>query len=227
MKQTIGKVEGADGGTLFLDEIGDMPLALQAKLLRFLQQRVIERVGGRELIPVDVRIVAATNRDLEAAMKEGSFRQDLYYRICEITVPIPPLRERDSDSVLIANYLLNQACQRHNRQTLKFATDALQAIEAYRWPGNVRELENRVNRAAIMAEGKLVTVADLGLSNSAVDSGEQLTLREIRARADGQAVQRALAVSEGNVSQAAKLLGVTRPTLYDLMEQLGIRRAAD
>jgi two-component system NtrC family response regulator len=227
VKQTIGKVESADGGTLFLDEIGDMPLALQAKLLRFLQQRVIERVGGRELIPVDVRIVAATNRDLEAAMKEGSFRQDLYYRVSEITVAIPPLRARQSDSVLIANYLLQQACERHGRNSLRFAAEALQAIEAYSWPGNVRELENRVNRAAIMADGKLVTVTDLGLSPVTAAADEHLTLREIRSRAEGQAVQRALALSEGNVSQAAKLLGVTRPTLYDLMEQLGIRRAAE
>ncbi len=218
VKQTRGKIETADGGTLFLDEIGDMPLALQAKLLRFLQERVIERVGGRELIPVDVRIIAATHQDLKAAIAEKSFREDLFYRISEVTVNIPPLRERGSDAVLIANYLLQEACKRHGKAQLKLAPDAIAAIERHPWPGNVRELENRVNAAAIMAEGKLVTAEDLTLERPA--EGETiLPLREVRQQAESAAIQRALAIAGGNISKAAELLGVTRPTLYDLMER--------
>ena len=219
VKQTKGKVETADGGTLFLDEIGDMPLSLQAKLLRFLQERAIERVGGRELIQVDVRIVAATHRDLKEAIAQKTFREDLYYRISEITVLIPPLRERGSDAVLIANHLLQQACRRNNRPLLKLAPDAIAGIEQYSWPGNVRELENRVTSAAIMAEGKLVTATDLALQAPASEEGETLLLREVRQRAETAAVQRALAIAAGNISKAAELLGVTRPTLYDLMER--------
>ena len=222
VKQTKGKIEMADGGTLFLDEIGDMPLALQAKLLRFLQERVIERVGGRELIQVDVRIIAATHRDLKAAIGEKTFREDLFYRISEVAVNIPPLRERGSDSVLIANYLLQQACKRHGKPALKLGPDAITAIESHPWPGNVRELENKVNAAAIMAEGKLVTAEDLTLDAQAAD-GEAgiLPLREVRQRAETAAVQRALAITGGNISKAAELLGVTRPTLYDLMGRTG------
>ena len=220
VKQTCGKVEIADGGTLFLDEIGDMPLALQAKLLRFLQERVIERLGGREVIQVDVRIIAATHRDLKAAIAEKTFREDLFYRISEVAVQIPPLRERGSDAVLIANYLLQQACKRHGRPALKLAPDAIAAIEQYPWPGNVRELENRVNTAAIMSEGKMVTAADLTLEGQGVEA-EVLPLREVRQRAEAAAVQRALAITDGNISKAAELLGVTRPTLYDLMGRTG------
>ncbi|MGC8522486.1 MAG: PEP-CTERM-box response regulator transcription factor [Steroidobacteraceae bacterium] len=221
VKQTRGKIETADGGTLFLDEIGDMPLALQAKLLRFLQERVIERVGGRELIQVDVRIIAATHRDLKAAILEKSFREDLFYRISEVTVNIPPLRERGSDAVLIANYLLQEACRRHGKAQLKLSPDAIAAIEHYPWPGNVRELENRVNAAAIMAEGKMVTAEDLTLEQPE-DGHVILPLREVRQRAESAAVQRALAITGGNISKAAELLGVTRPTLYDLMERTSI-----
>ena len=221
VKQTRGKIETADGGTLFLDEIGDMPLPLQAKLLRFLQERVVERVGGRELIQVDVRIIAATHRDLKAAIAEKTFREDLFYRISEVTVNIPPLRERGSDPVLIANYLLQEACKRHGKAQMKLAPDAIAAIEHYHWPGNVRELENRVNAAAIMAEGKLVTAEDLTLEQPA-DGGVVLPLREVRQRAESAAVQRALAITGGNISKAAELLGVTRPTLYDLMERTAI-----
>ena len=220
VKQTRGKIETADGGTLFLDEIGDMPLALQAKLLRFLQERVIERVGGRELIQVDVRIIAATHRDLKAAILEKSFREDLFYRISEVTVNIPPLRERGCDAVLIANYLLQEACRRHGKAQLKLSPDAIAAIEHYPWPGNVRELENRVNAAAIMAEGKMVTAEDLTLEQPE-DGHVILPLREVRQRAESAAVQRALAITGGNISKAAELLGVTRPTLYDLMERTG------
>ena len=221
VKQTRGKIETADGGTLFLDEIGDMPLPLQAKLLRFLQERVVERVGGRELIQVDVRIIAATHRDLKAAIAEKTFREDLFYRISEVTVNIPPLRERGSDPVLIANYLLQEACKRHGKAQMKLAPDAIAAIEHYHWPGNVRELENRVNAAAIMAEGKRVTAEDLTLEQPA-DGGVVLPLREVRQRAESAAVQRALAITGGNISKAAELLGVTRPTLYDLMERTAI-----
>ncbi len=221
VKQTKGKIETADGGTLFLDEIGDMPLALQAKLLRFLQERVIERVGGRELIQVDVRIIAATHRDLKAAIAEKTFREDLFYRISEVTVQIPPLRERGSDPVLIAHYLLQQACKRHGKASLKLGPEAIRAIEQYPWPGNVRELENKVNAAAIMSEGKLVSAEDLSLEVPPDAEAEILPLREVRQRAETAAVQRALAIAGGNVSKAAELLGVTRPTLYDLMERTG------
>jgi two-component system, NtrC family, response regulator len=226
-RQTIGRIEGADGGTLFLDEIGDMPLPLQGKLLRFLQERVIERIGGREQIPIDVRILAATNRNLEGAMKEGTFRQDLYYRISEVVVAVPPLRERNSDAVLLASYFLKQAAQRHGRTGLRFAPQAVQSIEEHLWPGNVRELENRISRAVIMAEGKTVTAADLGFAPAADQGSEMLTLREVRRRAEVQAVQRALALSGGKVAMAAKLLGITRPTLYDLMDEMAIRRPSE
>jgi two-component system, NtrC family, response regulator len=219
VKRTLGKIESADGGTLFLDEIGDMPMALQAKMLRFLQERVIERVGGREVIPVDVRIVAATHRDLEAAIQQGTMRADLFYRISEISVKIPPLRERESDAVLIANYLLRKAAKRNGRSALKFSPEAVTAIERYPWPGNVRELENRVNAASIMTEGAVVSSADLGLKPVEPDESDPLTLREVRFRAESRAVSRALAIAGGNISKAAEILGITRPTLYDLMQR--------
>ena len=226
-KQTLGKIETADGGTLFLDEIGDMPLALQAKLLRFLQERLIERIGGRETIAVDVRIIAATNTNLEQAIEQKTFRADLFYRINEVPVVIPPLRERGSDSVLIASYLLQQACKRHGRPQLKLSPDAILAIESYAWPGNVRELENRVNSAAIMSEGKLVSAADLSLSQMEQGAPQLLTLREVRQRAETHAVQRALAMAGGNISKAAELLGITRPTLYDLMQRASTAQGGD
>ncbi len=231
VKQTPGKIEKASGGTLFLDEIGDMPLPLQAKMLRFLQERVIERLGGREPIPVDVRIVAATNKDLASAVATGVFREDLYYRVAEITIQIPPLRERGLDSVVIAQTLLDAAAKRHDRGALRFSPDALQAIGRYHWPGNVRELENRVNRAAIMAEGRSPSAADLGLDNlldagRSADESKFLNLREVRQHAETEALTRALAVAEGNITKAAELLGVARPTLYDLMERAGMRTDA-
>jgi two-component system NtrC family response regulator len=227
VRQSIGRIEGADGGTLFLDEIGDMPLPLQGKLLRFLQERVIERIGGREQISIDVRIVAATNRDLESAMKQGAFREDLYYRISEMVVAIPALRERDSDALLIANFFLKQASQRHGRGPLRFTPEAVRSIEQHPWPGNVRELENRISRSVIMAEGKNVTAADLGFAAPSEQGSAMLTLREVRRRAVAQAVQRALALSGGRVSVAAKMLGITRPTLYDLMDEMAIRRSSE
>jgi two-component system NtrC family response regulator len=218
VKQTPGKFETANGGTLFLDEIGDMPLALQAKLLRFLQERVVERIGGREQIPVDVRVVCATNRDVTAIIQAGQFRQDLYYRVSEVTVQIPPLRERDGDTLVIAQHLLEDRSRRHGRVLRSFAPDAIRALQDYPWPGNIRELENKINGAVIMAEGKQVTAADLGLADSGRET-EFLNLRMARQRAESQAIRRALAVSGGNLSRAAELLGITRPTLYDLLEK--------
>ena len=223
VKQTPGKIEHADGGTLFLDEIGDMPLSLQAKLLRFLQERVVERVGGREEIPVDVRVVCATNQDLDVANREGRFRQDLYYRISEITIRIPPLRERGGGCrILLARTLLERFAAQHRRQFRGFSPDAQNAIENYGWPGNVREMENKLKGAVIMAEGRYVTAADLGLATD----GEQqpnVNLREVRKEAETLAIRNALAYADGNISKTAQLLGVTRPTLYDLLEKYGIQ----
>jgi len=222
VKQTPGRIETADSGTLFLDEIGDMPLALQAKLLRFLQERVVERVGGREQIAVDVRVVCATNQNLAQAIKAGLFREDLYYRISEITIEIPPLRERKGGRLILARSLLEKFSAQQKKSFKGFSMDAQNAIQNYHWPGNVREMENKIKGAIIMAEGKQVTAADLGLGD--VDSRPpDLNLREVRREAEGQAIRRALVHASGNVSKAAKLLGVTRPTLYDLLEKYGIQ----
>jgi two-component system NtrC family response regulator len=218
-KQTPGKIEYADSGTLFLDEIGDMPMALQAKLLRFLQERVVERVGGREEIPVDVRVVCATNQNLQTAIAEGRFREDLYYRISEVTAEIPPLRERDHDAVVLARAFLSRLSAKHGRNIRGFTRDAVWAIDAYAWPGNVRELENRVNRAVIMADSKQISAADLDLEDVEPGEPDELNLRAVRQRAERQALQRGLAMTDGNISKAAELLGVTRPTFYDLMQK--------
>jgi two-component system, NtrC family, response regulator len=226
VKQTQGKFETASGGTLFLDEIGDMPLPLQAKLLRFLQERVLERIGGRERIAVDVRIVCATNKDLPAMIARGEFREDLFYRISEVTVRIPPLRERPGDAAIIAQTILERRSLEHGRGVRGFSPEAVRAIQQYPWPGNIRELENRVNGAVIMAEGKQITIDDLGLPVEA-EGFKWLNLREARLRAEGEAVRQAMAFSGGNVSRAADLLGITRPTLYDLMEKTGMRAADD
>lgn len=221
-KQTYGKIEMADTGTLFLDEVGDMPLALQAKLLRFLQERIIERVGGREEISVDVRVVSATNQDLEVAINEGRFRQDLYYRISEITISIPPLREREGGRVILARSLLEKFAAQQGRALKGFSANTLNAIRNYGWPGNVREMENKIKGAVIMAEGKQVTAADLGLSQ--VDAqAENLSLREVRRLSETTAIKRALVYASGNISKAAKILGITRPTLYDLLKKYKIR----
>jgi len=221
-KQTIGKIEHADGGTLFLDEVGDLPPSLQAKLLRFLQERVIERLGGRDEIQVDVRVVCATHQHLTRKIEAGEFREDLYYRISEVTVRIPPLRERSGDAVLLAWYFLERYGRGQGRQLRGFSDDAVAAIEGYGWPGNARELENRVKRAAIMAEGSVVVPDDLELDSP---GGEPmpLNLREVRERAEGQAIRRALVLAENKVAQAAEALGVSRPTLYDLMEKYGLK----
>jgi two-component system NtrC family response regulator len=215
IKQTPGKIEVADGGTLFLDEIGDMPLSLQAKLLRFLQERVVERIGGRTEIPVDVRVVCATNKNLKQAMSTGAFRDDLYYRISEITIQIPPVREREGGCILLARFLLNKFAQQQGRAIKGFSEDAHDAIDAYGWPGNVREMENKIKAAVIMAEGKLVTAEDLGLAVAV--SPPSLNLRIVRNQAETQAIRRALIRSSGNISRTAEILGVTRPTLYDLL----------
>lgn len=222
VRQTIGKIETADGGTLFLDEIGDMPFALQAKLLRFLQERVIERVGGREEIPVDVRVVCATNQDLDAGQLDGRFRQDLFYRISEITIRIPPLREREGGKLVLAQTLLEKAAAQLGRRISGFTADARNAIENHTWPGNVRELENKIRGAVIMAEGKQVSAADLGLSAVAAMPAS-LNLREVRRVAETRAIRQALACTNDNISQAARALGITRPTLYDLMQKYGIQ----
>ena len=220
-KQSIGKVELASGGTLFLDEIGDMPLALQAKMLRFLQERVIERVGGRQEIPVDVRVVGATNQNPENLIKEGLFREDLYYRVSEITINIPPFRDREEGRLILARNLLAKYAKLQKRAINGFADDAVVAIEAYGWPGNVRELENKIKGAVIMADSKTVTAADLGVAGGA-DEVESLNLREVRQHAESKAIRVALTKSYGNISKAAEMLGITRPTLYDLLNKYGL-----
>jgi two-component system NtrC family response regulator len=217
-KRTPGKLEAADGGTIFLDEIGEMPASLQAKMLRVLQERTVERIGGRTPIPLDLRIVCATNRNLEALIGTGHFREDLFYRISEVTVRVPPLRDRQGDSLLLAQFLLEEMSTRFNKPTRGLAPDAIRAIQAHRWPGNVRELENRIKGAVIMAEGAVVTATDLGLQDPG-DDPEYLNLRVARQRAEAQAVRQSLAVAKGNLSRAADLLGVTRPPLYDLLEK--------
>ena len=216
VKTTEGKIELAQGGTLFLDEIGDVPLPLQVKLLRFLQERVIERVGGRQAIAVDTRIVCATHQDIDAMVADNRFREDLYYRLAEIVVRIPSLAERPGDAGLLARHFLRKYAGQMNTAARSFAPDALAAIDAWGWPGNVRELENRVKRAAIMAEGKHVTAGDLDLDSQA--GIEPVNLKAARELADRKAIRHALARAEGNISGTARLLGISRPTLYDLMK---------
>jgi two-component system NtrC family response regulator len=222
VKQTIGKIELADGGTLFLDEIGDMPLPLQAKLLRFLQDRVVERIGGRQEIPVDVRVVCATNQDLAAMIATQRFRQDLYYRISEVSVTVPALRERPGGAAVLAHWMLRRYGAQHGKSKRGFAEDALAAMAAYSWPGNVRELENKIKSALILSEGPTITAMDLGIS---VDSsaGPAFNLKEVRSAAERQAILQALSICGANISKCAELLGVSRPTLYDLMEKYGIK----
>lgn len=221
VKTTEGKIELADGGTLFLDEIGDIPLPLQVKLLRFIQERVIERIGGRKPITVNTRIVCATHRDLSAMVADGSFREDLYYRLAEIVVDIPSLAQRPGDPTLLARHFLAQHVRELNLPARELSPEATAAIEGWTWPGNVRELENRVKRAAIMADGRLIGPADLGLSEDQSPDDRFLNLRAARESAEQQAIARALAMSDSNISAAARLLGVSRPTLYDLMKHHG------
>ena len=229
-KTTVGKIETANGGTLMLDEIGDLPHPLQAKLLRFLQERKIERIGGRQEISVDVRVVCATHQNLQGLISEQRFREDLYYRLAEIVINIPALRQRQGDAVLLAQGFLRRFAQDQRRGSLVLTDDAIAAIEAHRWPGNVRELLNVVRRAVIMADGGRVTAGDLGLTSpaSAADpagSGgfADVDLRRVREEAERQAILSALGRTDGNIAKAAEMLGVSRPTLYDLMSRLSIR----
>jgi two-component system, NtrC family, response regulator len=220
IKTTIGKIELAAGGTLFLDEIGDVPLPLQVKLLRFIQERTIERIGGRAPISVDTRIVTATHRDLNAMIAATTFREDLYYRLAEIVVKIPTLAERAGDPALLAKHFLAKF-QSMNSAVRGLSADAQAAIDAWTWPGNVRELENRMKRAVIMADGKLVTAADLDLDADNVDA-DIINLKAVREAADRRAIRRAIGRAEGNISNAAKMLGISRPTLYDLLKSYGL-----
>ncbi len=221
VKANVGKIELAQRGTLFLDEVGDIPLPLQVKLLRFLQERVIERIGGRSPIAVDTRIVCATHQDLDAMIGTGRFREDLYYRLAEIVVKIPSLAERHGDPVLLARHFVNRFARELNPKVQALSPDALIAVDAYAWPGNVRELENRIKRAVIMADGKALTSEDLDLPGTAGEREREfaLNLRSAREVADRKAIRQALARTDNNISGAAKLLGISRPTLYDLIKQ--------
>lgn len=222
VKTTEGKIEQAHGGTLFLDEVGDIPLSLQVKLLRFLQERVIERIGGRKAIAVDTRIVCATHQDIDAMVSAASFREDLYYRLAEIVIRIPSLKDRPGDASLLARHFLTKYAKAMNTGVTGLAPDALAAIDAWGWPGNVRELENRMKRAVIMAEAKLVGAADLDLAPPQAEDSP-INLKAVREAADRKAIRHALARADGNISNTAKLLGVSRPTLYDLLRNYGLQ----
>ena len=219
VKTNPGKIELAQGGTLFLDEVGDIPLPLQVKLLRFLQERVIERIGGRQPIAVDTRIVCATHQDLDAMTADGRFREDLYYRLAEIVVKIPSLAERPGDAVLLARHFVNRFARAMNSKVQGLASDAADAIDAYAWPGNVRELENRVKRAVIMSDARQLSAEDLDLPGTRPEEPVAINLRAVRETADRRAIRQALSRTDNNISGAAKLLGVSRPTLYDLLKQ--------
>jgi len=220
VKQTLGKFELANGGTIFLDEIGDMPMPLQAKMLRFLQERVIERVGGRKTIPVDVRIICATHRDLEQSIKDDLFREDLFYRISEIIIEAPPLRDRQGDKLLLAQSFLDKFSQENNRSFRGFTDKARAGIDDYAWPGNVRELENRIKRAVVLAEGNRITDEDLAFDES--NETNSLNLREARERAEREVIQRALEIHDNNVTHASEAMGISRPSLYKLVKKLGL-----
>ena len=221
-RTTKGKIECAEGGTLFLDEIGDMPFNLQAKLLRFLQEKVIERIGGRQEIPVDVRVVCATNQHLQEMVANKEFREDLFYRISEITIDIPPLRDREEDVIILAQFFLQQYAAEYKRNIKGFADDAIQALKQHRWPGNIRELQNKVKSSVIMASGNQVNAIDLGLLTGDEDYELSLNLRTVREQAETLAIQKAYALTDGNMSKASALLGITRPTLYSLIEKYGL-----
>lgn len=222
-KMTPGKIETANRGTLMLDEIGDLPMSLQAKLLRFLQERVIERIGGRQEIPIDVRIVCATHQDLKGLIKEGRFREDLYYRLAEIVVSIPPLRARRGDATLLSHAFVRRFSAEQNRGAMTLREDALRAIESYNWPGNVRELENCIKRAVIMADSNQITLEDIGLNELQDESEMRLDLRQVREDAEKRVIITALGRADGNILKAAEMLGVSRPTLYDLMHRFGLK----
>lgn len=223
VKTTPGKIEMAHQGTLMLDEIGDLPMPLQSKLLRFLQERVIERVGGRQEIPIDVRIICATHQDLKTLIREGRFREDLYYRLAEIVINIPPLRDRIGDAAMLAHAFVRRFAEEQKRSGLSLSAEAIHAISIYPWPGNVRELENCLKRATIMADGNSLTVEDVGLEPPSDESSASLDLRTIRDNAERQAVIAAIGRSNHNLAKAADLLGISRPTLYDLMHKFGLK----
>lgn len=223
VKQTPGKFELANKGTLFLDEIGDLPIALQAKLLRFLQERVVERIGGREEIPVDVRIVCATHQDLKSLIAQGRFREDLFYRLAEIVIDIPPVRDREGDAMLLAHAFVQRFAGEHRKGSMSLTDDALAALAAHRWPGNVRELENCIKRAVIMADAGRITADDLGFE-APVEDLDAFNLRAVRDEAERRAVVRVLARVNGNIARAAEVLGISRPTLYDLMNRFGLKK---
>jgi len=222
-KQTRGKIEYADGGTLFLDEIGDLPIELQPKLLRFFQERSFERIGGRQEISVDIRIICATHKDLKTLITEGGFREDLYYRISEITIPIPPLRERDGDTLVLAKTFIDRFNKELGRSLRGFTESAIAAIEQHAWPGNVREIESRLKRAVILADGNYITPEDLELSDSLAEP-IPFNLKQVREDAERKAITRALSYSDDNISKAANLLGITRPTLYSIMAKYDIKQ---
>ncbi|NOZ38018.1 MAG: PEP-CTERM-box response regulator transcription factor [Gammaproteobacteria bacterium] len=221
VSQTKGKIETASGGTLFLDEIGDMPMALQAKMLRFLQERVIERLGGRSPIEVDVRIICATHRKLDQLIAGGEFREDLFYRISEIVIEIPPLREREGDPILLAKTFLDNFSEKNGRSFRGFSETARVELDSYHWPGNVRELENRVKRAVVLAEGKHITASDMGFDEQN-ELQLSLNIREAREQVERDIIQRALVVYDNNVTHAAEAMGISRPSLYQLIKKLGL-----
>jgi two-component system NtrC family response regulator len=219
-----GRIESAHRGTLFLDEVGELPVALQVKLLRFLQEHRLERVGGRQEIIVDVRVIAATNADLDREMKEERFREDLYYRLAVVRLALPPLRERGEDVTVLAKIFLDRFAAENKKSISGFAAEALEALQSYDWPGNVRELENRVKRAIIMAEGRKLTSADLELGSTSAERYRSVTLKEAREELERDLIHRTLRKHNGNMTRTAAELQVSRPTLYELMEKLGIRK---
>jgi two-component system NtrC family response regulator len=223
-KLTLGRIELANGGTLMLDEIGDLPFQLQAKLLRFLQERVIERVGGRVEIPVDVRIVCATHKPLDELCKVNGFREDLYYRLAEIVVHIPPLRSRLGDAALLAHAFVQRFSAQQKKAFMSLSEEAVKLVEQYAWPGNIRELENCMRRATIMSDGPLISSSDLGLPSALAQEVEpSFDLRWVRDKAEKKAVISALGRVNGNMVKTAELLGISRPTLYDLMSRLNLK----
>jgi len=222
-KQTIGKIEMADGGTFFLDEVGDLPGSLQVKLLRFLQERVIDRIGGRKEIPVDIRVVCATHQKLPQLIRDGKFREDLYYRVSEVSVSIPALRERSGDAVLLARHFMDQINASLGLAIKGFSAAALQAIGDYEWPGNVRELENRVKRAMVLTESNRIDVDDLELQPAGEQPSAPLNLRQVREQAETGAIVRAIALHKNNLSKVAEALGVSRPTLYNLLNKYNLK----
>ena len=222
MKQTSGKIEYPDKGTLFLDEIGDLPMELQAKILRFLQERVVDHIGGRKEIPVDVRIVCAMYQNLEDLIAKGLFREDLYYRISDIVLEIPSLKEREGDTLLLAKSFLNQWNKEYSSSAKCFSAGAIAAMAAYDWPGNVRELESRVKRGVIMADGSQISAEGLELASTKEEPILE-TLKVIRDKADYTAVLQAMSHTNQNITEAANVLGITRPTLYKLLERMGIQ----